>query len=245
MKSHFDEQDNKLNESMEKTKDTRERSAGLEQEARQSRLAPEADAPTDTKTRKHTEGSTAAERVISGDNSYAEIDPDRIYLASFEDDSTGPRGHPCSRDDVLVDNGAAAPKPCLSPVEMRTRTAAGGLLAAGKVSTATRITFYQPRLRFCPTEETNSERTSIQYASYYSSFWRIKNQLPPFWRRVIETESRQTLVFDSGGSTGRLRASPFMETWRALFCGDLFVRVPDVAGVFFGRMRTSECHFPE
>ena len=58
------------------------------------------------------------------------------------------------RDDVLIDKGAAALKPCLSPVEMRTLTAAGGSLPAGKVSTATRITFYQsPIIWFCPTEK--------------------------------------------------------------------------------------------
>ena len=47
---------------------------------------------------------------------------------------------PC-RDDVLVENGAAAPKLCLSPFEIRSSTAAGGLLPAGKASTMTRIPF--------------------------------------------------------------------------------------------------------
>ena len=111
------------------------------------------------------------------------------------------------------------PKPCLSPVEMRTRTAAGGLLPAGKASTATKITYYQSCLRFCPTEETNSKKASIQYVSYYSSFWRINNQLLPFWWKVLETKPRQTLVFDPGGFTGHLRACPFLGTWRALLCG--------------------------
>ena len=153
---------------------------------------------------------------MNGDNSSAEVDPDPICLASFGEDYTGPPAHTCTRDDALADNGTAAPKPCLSPAEMRTLIAAGGVLPAGKASTATRITYYQPRLRFCPTDERNSERASIQYASYYSSFWRINNQLPPFWRRVIETKSRQTLVFDPGGSTGHLRACPFSGTWGAL-----------------------------
>ena len=82
-----------------------------------------------------------------------------------------PSALPC-RDDVLVENGATTPKLCLSPLEMRPPTTAGGLLPTGKPSTMTRITFYQPHLRFCPTEETNSERTSAQYVLYYnSSFW--------------------------------------------------------------------------
>ena len=34
-------------------------------------------------------------------------------------------------------------------------------------------------------------------------------------------------MFDPGGSTGRLRACPFLETWRALLCEELFVRVMD------------------
>ena len=44
-----------LDELMEKTRETRQCSAGLEHEARQPRLATEADAPTYTKTRKRVE----------------------------------------------------------------------------------------------------------------------------------------------------------------------------------------------
>ena len=232
MKSHFDQQDKKLNELMERVKGIRKRSAGLEQEARQPCLTTEADAPTDIKIRKRTKDAAEADRVMSGDNSLAEVDPDPICLASFGEDCTGPPAYPCTRDDALVDNGAEVPKPCLSPAELRTLTAADGLLPTGKDSTTERITYHQPRLRFCPAEETISERTSTQYVSYYSSFWRINNQLFPFWRRVIETKSRQTLVFDPGGFTGRLRACPFLGTWRALLCEELFVRALDVAGVF-------------
>ena len=43
MESHFDQQDKKLDELMEKTRKTRRRSASLEQGARQSRLAMEED----------------------------------------------------------------------------------------------------------------------------------------------------------------------------------------------------------
>ena len=163
--------------------------------------------PSDTKNRNRME-DVAADRMISRDTLPAnQVDPDQMCLTCFGDDFTGPPALPCLENDALVDNGVAAPKPCLSPVEMRTRTAAGGLLPTGNASNATRTIYYRPRLRFCPTEETNSERTSIKYASYYSSFWWINNQLAaPFWRRIIETKSRQTLIFDPGGSTGRLRA---------------------------------------
>ena len=109
-----------------------------------------------------------------------------MCLTSFDDDSTESPTLPCE-DNALVDKDAAAPKPCLSPVEMRTLTVAGGL-------------FYQPSFLFCPTEGMNS-RISIQYATtYYKSFWKMK---------VLEAKIRQTLVLDPGGSTGRLRACPF------------------------------------
>ena len=130
------------------------------------------------------------------------------------------------RGNVLVDKGAATSKPSLSPVEMRTLIAAGDLLSAGTASTATRVIFYQLPLRFWPTEGTNS-RTPNQYARYYSSFWKMK---------VLEVKPRQTLVFDPGGSTRRLRACPFLGTWRALLYGEVFVQAPDGArgwGVFW------------
>ena len=59
------------------------------------------------------------------------------------------------------------------------------------------------------------------YVPYISSFGEINNQQAPFWPRAIETKSGQNLVFDSGGSTGRLRACPFFGTWRALLCGEV------------------------
>ena len=34
-------------------------------------------------------------------------------------------------------------------------------------------------------------------------------------------------MFDPGGSTGRLRACPFLGGWRAMLCGDVFVWAPD------------------
>ena len=112
-----------------------------------------------------------------------------MCLTSFGDDSTGPPALPCSRDDALVDNGAEAPKSCLSLLNMRTPTAASDLLSAGTASTATRTTFDQLPLWFCPTEETYL-RTSNQYAKDYSSFWEME---------VLQTKSMQTLMFNSGG----------------------------------------------
>ena len=83
-------------------------------------LAMEADVPPDTKTRKGMEPPGVAERVVSAGNSSAQVDTDPIRLISFGEDQIGPPALPCSRDKVLVDNGAVAPKPCLSPVDMCT-----------------------------------------------------------------------------------------------------------------------------
>ena len=134
------------------------------------------------------------------------------------------------RDDVLANKGAAAPKPCPSPVEMRALTVTGGLLPTGKAPTATRIIFYQSRLWFCPTKEINS---------------RINNQIAPFWRRVIQTKSSQTLVFDPGGSTGCLCSCPLLEAWHALLYGEIFYKAPDSTRGWsvFWQMDDSEYHF--
>ena len=96
----------------------------------------------------------------------------------------------------MVDNGAVTPKPCLSPAEMRTRTATGCLLPVGTSSTAMRTIFPRP-LGSWSLGETKKHTSRIKY------------QLVPFWRKTIQTKSKQTLVFDPGGSKGRLRVCPF------------------------------------
>ena len=137
MKSHFD----KLDELADEMIATKQRLAGLEQDARQPRVAMEANVPSGTKTRNRTK-DIAADRVISEDRSSAnQVDLDQVCLTSLGDDFIGLLALPCSRDDALIDNGVAAPKSCLLPVEMHTQTAAGGLLPAGKVSTATSIIY--------------------------------------------------------------------------------------------------------
>ena len=197
----FDQSHRKLDELTEEMRGARPRLADLEQDTRQPRLAIEVNGPTDTKTRKRTENAAADQELKHEDSCSAnQADPDPMCLTSFGRDSAGLLAFPCLRDDALVKKGAAAPKPCISPVEMRTQTTTGGLLLTGTASTATRTIFDQPPLWFCLTEEICS-RTSIQYATYYSSLWKMK---------VLETKSRQTLVLDPCGSTGRLRACSFL-----------------------------------
>ena len=188
---------------MEEVRAKEQRSASLEQDYRQPRLAMETDVPSDTKTRARTEGVAAAVQAMHGDSCSAnQVDPDPMCLISFGDDSTGPPALPCSNDNALVNNGAAVPKSCLSPSEMRTPTAAGVLLPAGTASTATRSTLNQPPLWFCPTEDIYL-RISNQKSMGDSSFWKMK---------VLQTESMRMLMLDPGGFQGRLRACLFLIT---------------------------------
>ena len=102
----------------------------------------EADVKTDKKTRERTEGAAAAVQAKHGDSCSARrVQAGPKSSTSFGDDFTGPLSLPFSRDDVLVGNGAEAPKVYLSPLEMRTPTAAGGLLPTDTTSTVTRTTF--------------------------------------------------------------------------------------------------------
>ena len=217
-----------------------QRLAGLKQDAREPHLAMEADVPADKKTRERTEGAAAGFQAKHGDSCYAKrVQADPKSSTSFGVKTESPAL--TRRDDVLVENGAAAPKSCPSPLEMRSPTANGGLLPTGKTSTAAMTIFHQLPLWFCQTEEINL-RTSIQHASYYSSFWWINNQQAPFWPRVIESTSGQNLVFNPGGSTGRLRTYSCFGTWCALLCGEVFVTALDKAAAFFGGRMTRSHH---
>ena len=129
-------------------------------------------------------------------------------MTNFGDDSTKPPVLPCYRDDAIVDKGAVAPKLCLSPMEMRTLIVVGGLLPASTASIETRTIFHQLPLCFCPTKEMNS-RTSTQFVTTsYNSFW-----------KVLETNLRQTLLFDPGCCTGCLRNCSFLGGRHALRIG--------------------------
>ena len=104
----------------------------------------EANVKPNTKTRKRIEDA-AADQVKHGDSCSAnQVDPKSMCLTSFGDNYTELLALPCSMDGVLADKSAAAPKSCLSPVEMRTLTASGGLLPAGTASTAMRTIFLRP-----------------------------------------------------------------------------------------------------
>ena len=132
---------------------------------------------------------------------------------------TEPLAPPC-RDEVLVENGTAAPKPCLPSLKMRSPTAAGGLLPTGEASIDTKITFNQPPLRLYSTEETNSKKISTPYVSYDSSFFQMNN-LPavPSGLRVIKTKSGENRMFNPGGSRLSSRLPVFGIVVHVSFCG--------------------------
>ena len=197
-------------EKPEKPKEMRatdQREADLEQNARQPRLAMEADGPAHTKTRERTEGATTAVQVMHGDSfSACRVDPGSKSNSTSFGMMAEPPALPC-RDDVVVEGGYAAPKSRFLSLEMRTTTATGGLLPAGQTSTAT-TTFNEPLLQFYSTEEANFKKISIPYVSYDSSVWNLL--AASSCRRVTETKSGQNKTSDPDGSRGRLRACPFL-----------------------------------
>ena len=198
---------------------TDQRVASLEQDARQPRLDMEVDGPENTKTRERAEGPATAVQAMHGDSfSACRVDPGPMTNSTSFGMMAKPPALPY-RDDIVVESGDAAPKLCLPSLEMRTTTVAGGLLPTGKTSTATDTTFNEPLLQFYSTEEANCKKTSTPYVSHDSSVWNLL--AASSCRRVIETRSGDNGTFDPGGSRGRLRACPFLGSWRALLCGEV------------------------
>ena len=140
MKSCFEN----MNEIAEYWRSMDQRLAGLEPDARQPCLVMVTDGQAKTKTRERTEGAAKAVQAKHGDSCSADrVDLDPMCSTSFGDDCTGPPAPPCSGENALGDNGAAAPIPCLPSLEMHSPTAAGGLLPTGKAFVATRTTSNQ------------------------------------------------------------------------------------------------------
>ena len=224
-KERFDRRDRKLKKLSDEMRVMSQRVSSLEQDARQPRLAMEADGQAKTNTRERTEGAATAGQAKHGYNSCS---TDRVALdpmcsTSFGDDYTGPPAPPCSGKNTLVDNGAAAPKSSLPSLKMRSPSAAGGLVPTSETSTATKITLKQPPLWLYLTEETNL-RTLTPCVSCNSSFFQ-KINLPsaPCCRKVIETKTGENGMLILAVQ-GRLHACPFWGSWRALLCGEVHVR---------------------
>ena len=148
----------------------------LQHGARQPRLAMEADGPANTKTQEHTEGAAAAVQAMHGDSYTTEqkVQDGPKTLITFGVEAEPP-DLPCKKD-VLVEEGATSPESCLPSLEMRSPTAAGGLVPTGEASTATETTFNEPLLRFYATEEMNPEEDSKMENSWTSTLYASSQQ---------------------------------------------------------------------
>ena len=217
---YFDRWNRKLDEISDEKRSMDKHVTSLEQDARQPSLAMEADGPANTKARERTEGAATAIQAMRGDSfSARRVEPGPKTNSTNAGMMAKPPALPC-RDDVLIENGDASPKSCLLFLEIRSPSAADGLFPTGEASTATRTTFNQPPLWFYSTEETDSKTNWsiwILYVSYDSSFLPVTHS----YRMVIETKSGENRTFNPGGSQGRLRACPFLGSWRALLCGEV------------------------
>ena len=82
-----------------------------------------------------------------------------------------------------------------------------------------RISPSTSHLFFYSTEEANCKNLWSSIPSAWYDRWKLL--AAPSCRRVIETKLGQDRTFDPDGSQGRLRACPFLGTWRALLCGEV------------------------
>ena len=138
MDSCFDRWNKKLDEILDEARVIDQHVTSLEHGAPQSRLAMEADGPANIKARERTEGAAIVVQAMRGDScTTAQKVQDRPKTSiSFGVEAERP-DLPC-RKDILVEEGTTSPESCLPSLEMRSPTAAGGLVPTGKASTATK-----------------------------------------------------------------------------------------------------------
>ena len=91
-----------------------------------------ADVNQDEKTRKREEDVATDEKLEDISSVQADNSISQTSLGDSAEPSEAPEK---SNRDALVDEGAKAPTPYISLMEMRTSTTAGGLLHAGSVLT--------------------------------------------------------------------------------------------------------------
>ena len=220
--SRFDQQEKKLDEIRKMTRGTSHLLPSVEQDARQPRLAMEADGPANTKTRERTEGDAAAVQAIRGDRCSADrVDPDPTCSTSSGDDCTGPPAPPCSRENVLR--------------------------CPNRISHPWRCAHHQPPVAYFPPAKPQRQRRSPSTSHLFGSARprrRIQRrqmyglQFHPPGTTTVSGEINCLLPPPAGGLwrqnrykigrsiqavyQGRLRAYPFLGTWCALLCGEGF-----------------------
>ena len=106
--SRFDHEEKKLNEFADEMREIEQRSASLEHNARQPRLAKEADEPADKETREREGAATVVQEKHGDTFSAKRVQAGPISSTSFGV-KTEPDALPCM-DDVLVKNGAVVQK---------------------------------------------------------------------------------------------------------------------------------------
>ena len=137
---------------------------------------------------------------MNGDSVSARVDGGLTDLTSF-----GIIAEPSAPENPIgnaqVNNGAEAPKSHLPPMEVRMQSSAAcGLLPTGTASIATRTIFLPPPPSWILGDKTKKRTSRTNFNQF--AF--------PCWRKVLEKKSRQTLAFDPGGCTDRLRVCPFL-----------------------------------
>ena len=140
MKGHFEQLEKTFVEIKELVRLLEQQLISQEQDARQPRLATEADGPAKTKARERTEGAATSVQAMRGDSfTVCRIDPVPNTNSTSFGMIAEPPALPC-RDDVVVESGDAAPESCLPSLEMRSPTGAGGLVPNGETSQASETT---------------------------------------------------------------------------------------------------------
>ena len=140
MKEAFDRWDKKLDEISDETRVMNQHVTSLEHGARQPRLAIEADGHANTETHERTEGAATAVQAMRRDSFTTE---QKVQDGPKTSISFGMMAEPpdlSCRDDGSVEEGATSPESCLPSLEMRSSTAAGGLVPIGEASAATETT---------------------------------------------------------------------------------------------------------
>ena len=132
MNSQFDRLNKKPDKISEEMRKINQHVIRLEHEARQPRLAMEADGPADTtKTRERTECAATAVQAMRGDCfSARRVEPGPTTNSTSFGVKAEPPALPC-RDDSVVECGSAASESCFPSMEMRSSTAVGGLVPTG------------------------------------------------------------------------------------------------------------------
>ena len=114
MDSCLDRWNRKLDEISDETRVMDQHVTSLEHDARQPRLAMEADGSANTKTRARTEGAATAVQALRGDGfSARRVEPGPNTSSTSFGVMAEPTVLPC-RDDVVVESGDTALKSCLS-----------------------------------------------------------------------------------------------------------------------------------